>query len=203
VAFNLSANPMILLQPDRVVAGANDAFLKTFGYSRARALGRKLDLFVAEDSRQRMKKDWWELLRTGRLNGEREMVRADGRHVRVQFAGHREIVTGRDLVLGVVLDLDTRPMRCGDTAVDASAASLTAREREVVALVALGRRRREIADALFISESTVKTHLRNAMHKLEVHSQAQLVAVALARGLIEPERHEAAEGSGSSWRPHR
>jgi hypothetical protein len=36
-AFNLSANPMLLLQPDRVLAGANDAFLKSFGYTRARA----------------------------------------------------------------------------------------------------------------------------------------------------------------------
>ena len=69
-----------------------------------------------------------------------------------------------------------------------------------MALVALGRRRREIADELFISDATVKTHLRNAMHKLDVHSQAQLVAVALTRGLIELGRHQAAEGSGSSWR---
>ena len=150
-----------------------------------------------------MKEDWWELLRTGRLNGERELIRGDGRHVRVQFAAHREVVTGRDLILGVVLELDGRPMRCGKAPVDASAAALTAREREVVALVALGHRRREIAAQLFISDATVKTHLRNAMHKLDVHSQAQLVAVALTRGLIELEPHEAAEGSGSTRKPHR
>ena len=81
--------------------------------------------------------------------------------------------------------------------------ALTSREREVVALVALGRRRREIAAQLFISEATVKTHVRNAMHKLDVHSQAQLVAVALTRGLIELEQHQATEGSGSSRKPHR
>ena len=116
MAFNLSANPMIMLQPDRVLAEVNAAFLKDFGYTRAHALGRKLDVLVAEGSRQQMKKDWWELLRTGRLNGERELIRGDGRQVRVQFAAHREIVTGRDLVLGVILDLDTRPMRCGTAA---------------------------------------------------------------------------------------
>jgi DNA-binding CsgD family transcriptional regulator len=105
----------------------------------------------------------------------------------VQFAAHREIVTGRDLILGVVLELDGRPVRCGKAPLRSSAAALTPREREVVALVALGGRRREIAAQLFISEATVKTHLRNAMHKLDVHSQAQLVAVALTQGLIELE----------------
>jgi PAS domain S-box-containing protein len=202
-AFNLSTNPMILLQRDRVLAEANVAFLEALRYTRARALGRKLDVFVAENSRQRMKEDWLELLRNGRVNGERELIRGDGGHVRVQFAAHRKIVTGRELILGVVLELDGRPMRCGKAPVDASGAGLTAREREVVTLVALGRGRREIADQLFISDATVKTHLRNAMHKLDVHSQAQLVAVALTRGLIELEQHQATEGSGSSRKPHR
>ncbi len=110
--------------------------------------------------------------RTGRLNGDRELIRGDGGHVRVQFAAHRELVTGRDLILGVVLELDGRPMRCGHAPIDASPAGLTGREREVVALVALGRRRREVAEELFLSEATVRTHLRNAMHKLDVHSQA-------------------------------
>jgi PAS domain S-box-containing protein len=202
-AFNLSANPMILLQRDRVLVDVNDAFLAALGYGRARALGSKLDVFVAEDSRPRMKKDWWELLRTGRLNGNRELIRSDGRHARVQFAAHREIVTGRDLILGVVLELNRRPMRCGKAPVDLSPTALTGREREVVTLIALGRCRREIAAQLFISDATVKTHLRNAMHKLDVHSQAQLVAVALTRGLIEPEQDPGTEGSGSSRKPHR
>jgi PAS domain S-box-containing protein len=201
-AFDLSANPMILLRPDRVLVEVNDAFVRSFGYGRANAVGRRLDSLVAGDSRSRMKRDWWKLLRTGRVNGEREMIRADGRHMRVQFAAHREIVTGRDLILGVVLAQDTRPMRCSPPAVD-EGATLTPREREVVALIALGHRRREIAAELVISDSTVKTHLRNAMHSLNVRSQAQLVAVALARGLIESELQRAHEGSGSSQRPHR
>src|SRR5690348_7390589 len=113
-AFNLSANPMILLRRDRVLLDVNGAFLEAFGYSRTRALGRDLEVFVAEGARRRMKEDWSELLCTGRLNGERELIRGDGRHVRVQFAAHRDIVAQRDLILGVVLELDGRPMRCGE-----------------------------------------------------------------------------------------
>jgi DNA-binding NarL/FixJ family response regulator len=52
----------------------------------------------------------------------------------------------------------------------------------VVALVALGGRRCEIAAQPFISDARMKTHLRNAIHKLDVHSQAQRVAVALTHG---------------------
>jgi DNA-binding CsgD family transcriptional regulator len=129
----------------------------------------------------------WPLRKRTSTGLRRELIRGDGRHLRVQFAAHREIVTGRDLILGVVLELDGRPVRCGKAPLRSSAAALTPREREVVALVALGGRRREIAAQLFISEATVKTHLRNAMHKLDVHSQAQLVAVALTQGLIELE----------------
>jgi PAS domain S-box-containing protein len=202
-AFNLSANPMVLVQADRVLDDVNDAFLMTFGYTRASARGRRLDCFVAADSRQRMKKDWRELLRTGRLDAEREIRRADGQPVLAQFAAHRELVTGRELVLGVVLDRDRRPMRRGHAAVGSVTGRLTPREREVVTKVALGRRRHQIADELFISDSTVKTHLRNAMQKLDVRSQAHLVAVALANGLIEPEQHPSVEGPGSSRRPHR
>jgi DNA-binding CsgD family transcriptional regulator len=60
-----------------------------------------------------------------------------------------------------------------------------------------------IADELFISDSTVKTHLRSARRKLDVRSQAQLVAVALANQLIDLGAHLAAEGPGSSRRPDR
>jgi DNA-binding NarL/FixJ family response regulator len=49
---------------------------------------------------------------------------------------------------------------------------LTPREREVLELVALGARNRQIADELEISEFTVKRHVQNTLHKLEVGSRA-------------------------------
>ena len=64
-----------------------------------------------------------------------------------------------------------------------SSAALTAREREVVALVALGQRNSAIARSLFITESTVKFHLRNLMEKLGTSSRAELVSIALRLGL--------------------
>ncbi|MBC7335458.1 MAG: response regulator transcription factor, partial [Clostridia bacterium] len=62
---------------------------------------------------------------------------------------------------------------------------LTPREREVLALVARGATNKEIAETLFISENTVKNHLRNIMDKLHSKNRAQAVAYALEHGVIE------------------
>lgn len=60
---------------------------------------------------------------------------------------------------------------------------VTDREREVAAWVATGRTNTEIADALFLSPATVRTHVARAMAKLNAHSRAQLVALAATAGL--------------------
>ncbi|MFC3575478.1 response regulator [Streptomyces yaanensis] len=61
---------------------------------------------------------------------------------------------------------------------------LSAREREVLALVAKGTSNREIARVLFISEATVKTHLTHLYAKLGVNDRAAAVAVAYDRGIL-------------------
>jgi DNA-binding NarL/FixJ family response regulator len=61
---------------------------------------------------------------------------------------------------------------------------LTAREREIIRLIALERTNGEIAAALFISEDTVKTHRKNLMTKLNVRSVAGLVKYAIDRRWI-------------------
>ena len=61
---------------------------------------------------------------------------------------------------------------------------LSARERDVLTLVAGGTTNREIARALFISEATVKTHLTHLYAKLGVTDRAAAVAVAYQRGIL-------------------
>jgi DNA-binding NarL/FixJ family response regulator len=61
---------------------------------------------------------------------------------------------------------------------------LTAREREVVALVALGLTNHEIAERLVITPATAKTHVSRAMVKLHAHDRAKLVVFAYETGLV-------------------
>jgi len=63
---------------------------------------------------------------------------------------------------------------------------LTEREREVVALVARGLSNAEIAQELYISPATAKTHVSRAMMKLEARDRAQLVVIAFETGLVTP-----------------
>ena len=68
----------------------------------------------------------------------------------------------------------------------AKIATLTAREREIVALVGGGLNRRRIADTLFVSEATVRNHLTSIFSKLEVSRQFELVFYAQRYGLDKP-----------------
>jgi two-component system NarL family response regulator len=62
---------------------------------------------------------------------------------------------------------------------------LTDREMEVLRLVARGMNNRDIAKELFISENTVKNHVRNILEKLQIHSRMEAVMIAVREKLIE------------------
>ncbi len=63
-------------------------------------------------------------------------------------------------------------------------ANLSPREDEVLRLVSQGATNKEIGDSLFISENTVKTHLRNIMDKLHLANRSQAAAYAVKKGLV-------------------
>jgi DNA-binding NarL/FixJ family response regulator len=63
--------------------------------------------------------------------------------------------------------------------------SLTTREIDVLRHIAGGNRNRDIADLLFISEETVKVHIKHIMEKLGASDRTQAVAIAVRRGIIQ------------------
>jgi DNA-binding NarL/FixJ family response regulator len=69
---------------------------------------------------------------------------------------------------------------------EAALALLTEREREVLALVGRGRSNAEIAEELYVSAATAKTHVSRVMTKLHARDRAQLVVVAYESGLVTP-----------------
>jgi two-component system NarL family response regulator len=67
---------------------------------------------------------------------------------------------------------------------------LTARELEVLKLVARGLSNREVGEKLFISENTVKNHVRNILEKLHLHSRIEAVMYAVRQRLLDPHHPE-------------
>ncbi|MEU6591239.1 response regulator transcription factor [Streptomyces sp. NPDC046881] len=79
-----------------------------------------------------------------------------------------------------------RQQEPADTAPPPDLGVLTSREVEVLKLTARGLSNLEIADRLYISEATVKTHLNRTMTKLDLGSRAQAVVLAYETGLVTP-----------------
>jgi DNA-binding NarL/FixJ family response regulator len=76
-----------------------------------------------------------------------------------------------------------RPARAAD--------ALTERERDVLELLVEGvTSNRELAQRLFVSENTVKYHLRNILDKLHLQNRAQVIAYAVRHGLVDPREPE-------------
>jgi len=82
-------------------------------------------------------------------------------------------------IAGRVMEEVAHPPATGDVA------SLTPREREVLGLLGRGLSNRELADALVVSEKTVKTHVSNILMKLGVHDRTQAALLAVREGLVD------------------
>jgi len=184
--FARTSNPMVLLDDRRTIVDANDAIADLLGYSRAEMIGHSMLDFIPPDEHEHHRLAWAQLQAMGEQTVDRTLLRRDGRRVPVQYAGTYTDVPDHG-PLGVYVAIEVRtapereePARDGD----GSLPPLTARESEVVGLVALGKTGTEIAADLSLSPETVRTHVRNAMAKTGTRTRAQLVATAFSERLI-------------------
>jgi DNA-binding NarL/FixJ family response regulator len=101
----------------------------------------------------------------------------------------RAVVSGQSLIspsmASKLLSEFTNLAKKADQRQSVPAPRLTERELEVLKLVAQGMSNREIAGELFISENTVKNHVRNILEKLHLHSRMEAVVYAVREKLLD------------------
>ena len=78
---------------------------------------------------------------------------------------------------------DGSPVLLGSSPTPGADPALSPRERDVLALIAAGQTNKAIAEALYVSPNTVKTHVSSLLHKLQVGTRVQLAAIATKHGL--------------------
>jgi DNA-binding CsgD family transcriptional regulator len=177
MVFDRTSNPIFVLDDHRSIIEINRAALSLLDRSRKDLLGTSMLGNMRPADRPTALKNWESFRRSGEYFGRRALVRADGSEVQIDFAARLEQIRGERVAVYVALPRH----RSGPTPSSALAGELllTSREREIITHVALGHESDQIAQELFISPQTVRTHVRNAMIKLGAHTRAQLVAIVL------------------------
>ena len=187
-----SRNPIAVFDQRGSHLAVNAATCEFFGVSRDQFDQSQLGYLLTPAERSTLGDEWRELWAKRDLSGVRVFTRADGSHIRLQYAARTAVVDGRRVAVVVII----RQTRAHESPPAGRAGELTRRERETVSLVALGLTSPEIAEKLCVSPDTVRTHVRNSMAKLNARTRAHLVAIAVA------DRHIATLGQAPLPIPH-
>jgi len=192
-AFERSQNPMLIADDQRRWVTGNDAAADLLGISRDEVPWRTIDEFTPPTARTRLEEMWEAFLASGVAEGWFELAVPERGLLPVEFSATANVLPTRHLSVLIPTD-KTSVERAGSTLASgvswrpgsesSGPVELTEREREVITLVASGFHNEEMAAQLYLSPETVKSHVQHAMEKLDVHTRAHAVAVALVTGQI-------------------
>jgi DNA-binding CsgD family transcriptional regulator len=178
-SFAASLLPMLVADDERRYVDANRAACLLLRSTRESVLRLRIDDLTPPQLRHGVAELWEAFLRTGTQAGTFELLMPDGALLAIEYSATANVEPGRHLS---VLSFPTSEQD-GDEAT-AVGGLLTEREREVLALVAMGERTAGIALSLGISPATVETHIRHCIGKLGAKSRTHAVTLGLQRGEI-------------------
>lgn len=193
-AFERSRHPMLIADDQRRWVTGNTAACDLLGLPREEIPWRTMDEFTPPSERKRLEEQWGAFLASGGAEGWYQLYVPDRGSLHVEFSATANVLPARHLSVFIPPD-ESSAGQAGSTlpreATWAPVATeqsgrlrLTEREREVMTLVASGLQSGDIAERLFLSPETVKSHVHNALGKLGAHTRAHAVAIALVTGQI-------------------
>ena len=181
---------MLITDDQRRLVTGNRAACAMLGIARDEVSWLTMDRFTPASERRRLEEQWATFLAAGAAAGSYTLEVANQEPVRVEFGATANVLPSRHLMVFVAPgEASNEPRDLGEpwapVALDLRGRrELTKREREIMTLVATGSQSGEIANRLYLSTETVKSHVQNAMGKLGSHTRAHAVATALVTGQI-------------------
>ena len=192
-ALEHSQHPMLIADDQRRWVTGNLAASGLLGIAREEIPWRTMDDFTPPDDRKRLEETWAAFLAAGGAEGWYQLYVPDRGSVPVEFSATANVLPARHLSV-FIPTAETSDEQAEDLTRERAWApvmkegdarlQLTDREREVMTLVASGLQSGDIAEFLFLSPETVKSHVHNALEKLGAHTRAHAVAIALVTGQI-------------------
>lgn len=183
-SFWRSLVPMVIADDDRRFVAANAAACLLLRLPEEFVLRMKVDDLTPPESRSLVGPLWEAFIRDGTQEGKYELLMPDGARVTVEYSATANIEPGQHLSI-----LMFPPGRIERDDPRRSKSVLTGREREVLAMVAMGRSSALIAAALGVATSTVESHIRHCLEKLGARNRAHAIVLALRDGEISIELH--------------
>jgi DNA-binding CsgD family transcriptional regulator len=193
-ALERSRHPMLIADDQRRWVTGNVAACELLGIAREEIPWRTMDEFTPPNERKRLEEQWAAFLASGGAEGWYQLYVPDRGPVPVEFSATANVLPARHLSVFIPSEEASAEQAKSALAREATWApvvpegggrlQLTEREREVMTMVASGLQSGDIAERLFLSPETVKSHVHNALGKLGAHTRAHAVAIALVTGQI-------------------
>ena len=192
--FDRSLNPMLIADDERRWVTANAAACELLRIAREEVSWLTIDDFTLPNQRERLEQRWRAFLASGEAEGWYQLHVPNRGLVPAEFSATANVLPARHLSVFIAPERSAVEQATAAAAHEAAWRAveaeeegrrpLTEREREVMTLVAAGLQNSDMAERLFLSQETVKSHVSNAMGKLDSRTRAHAVAVALVSGQI-------------------
>ena len=170
---------MVIADDQRRYVAANAAACLLLRLPEKEVLGRTVDDFTPPENRAQVAAMWDAFIREGTQQGTFQLLMPDGQRVEVEYSATARVAPGQHLSI-----LMFPPGRSARGTTSHPRSVLTDREREVLALIAMGRSGALIAAELHVSPSTVESHVRHCLEKLGARNRAHAIALGLRDGEI-------------------
>lgn len=193
-AFERSRHPMLISDDHRRWVTGNASACSLLGIDHDEVPWRAMDEFTPPAERVSLVEQWEAFLGSGAAEGWYPLYVPERGAIPVEFSAIANVLPSRHLSIFIPPERTVAEQAESALAREAKwaavvfeghgRAKLTKREREILTLIACGLQGGEMAERLFLSPETIKSHVQNSMGKLGARTRAHAVAIALLTGQI-------------------